>query len=129
MGAADGPAGGFANGGVSFWFADDGLPGVREPLPGDATADVVIVGGGYTGLWTAYYLKGADPSLRVVVLERRFCGYGASGRNGGRLCNGIAGRDRYAALHGHEAAVRLQRAMNETVGEVVRVAAVGSGGG
>jgi len=110
------------NGGISFWFADDGLPAVREPLTGDATADVVIVGGGYTGLWTAYYLKKAAPFLRVTVLEQKFCGYGASGRNGGWLYNGIAGRDRYAKLHGHEAAVRLQRAMNDTVDEVVRVA-------
>ena len=82
-----------------------------------------IVGGGYTGLWTAYYLKKAAPFLRVTVLEQKFCGYGASGRNGGWLYNGIAGRDRYAKLHGHEAAVRLQQAMNETVDEVVRVAA------
>jgi glycine/D-amino acid oxidase-like deaminating enzyme len=110
------------NGGISFWYADDGLPAVREPLPGDATADVVIVGGGYTGLWTAYYLKKSAPFLRIVVLEQKFCGYGASGRNGGWLYNGIAGRDRYARLHGHEAAVRLQQAMNDTVDEVIAVA-------
>ena len=99
------------------------LPIPREPLPGDATADVCIVGGGYTGLWTAYYLKKAAPFLRITVLEQNFCGYGASGRNGGWLYNGIAGRDRYARLHGHEAAVRLQQAMNETVNEVIPVAA------
>ncbi|MGV9450078.1 NAD(P)/FAD-dependent oxidoreductase [Streptomyces sp. NPDC003635] len=110
------------NGGISFWYADDGLPAVREPLSGDSSADVVIVGGGYTGLWTAYYLKKAAPFLRITVLEQKFCGYGASGRNGGWLYNGIAGRDRYAALHGHEAAVALQRAMNRTVDEVVAVA-------
>ncbi|GGM03515.1 FAD-dependent oxidoreductase [Streptomyces fumigatiscleroticus] len=110
------------NGGISFWYADDGLPAVREPLAGDTSADVAIVGGGYTGLWTAYYLKKAAPFLRITVLEQRFCGYGASGRNGGWLYNGVAGRDRYARLHGHEAAVRLQRAMNDTVGEVVRAA-------
>ncbi|MFI6441929.1 NAD(P)/FAD-dependent oxidoreductase [Streptomyces sp. NPDC050759] len=109
------------NGGISFWYADDGFPEAREPLGGDASADVVIVGGGYTGLWTAYYLKKAVPFLRITVLEQKFCGYGASGRNGGWLYNGIAGRDRYAKLHGHEAAVRLQRAMNDTVDEVVRV--------
>src|SRR6478735_4847890 len=111
------------NGGISFWYARTGIPVPREPLPGDGDADVVIVGGGYTGLWTAYYLKKAVPFLRITVLEQKFCGYGASGRNGGWLYNGIAGRDRYARLHGREAAVRLQRAMNDTVDEVVRVAA------
>ncbi|MFJ7149425.1 NAD(P)/FAD-dependent oxidoreductase [Streptomyces sp. NPDC100445] len=110
------------NGGISFWYADDGLPAVREPLSQDASADVVIVGGGYTGLWTAYYLKKAAPFLRITVLEQKFCGYGASGRNGGWLYNGVAGRDRYAKLHGREAAVRLQQAMNHTVAEVVAVA-------
>ncbi|MFJ7422139.1 NAD(P)/FAD-dependent oxidoreductase [Streptomyces uncialis] len=114
---------GTVNGGISYWFTEDGLPAPREPLPGDTSADVVIVGGGYTGLWTAYYLKRADPELRITVLEQRFCGYGASGRNGGWLYNGIAGRDRYARLHGHESAVRLQKAMNGTVAEVIRVAA------
>ena len=118
------PGSGVVNGGISYWYADDGLPAtVREPLAGDTSADVVIVGGGYTGLWTAYYLKKAAPFLRITVLEQRFCGYGASGRNGGWLYNGVAGRDRYASLHGHEAAVRLQRAMNDTVDEVIRVAA------
>ncbi|WP_327291720.1 NAD(P)/FAD-dependent oxidoreductase [Streptomyces sp. NBC_01198] len=112
------------NGGISFWYAGTGIPMPREPLPGDREADVVIVGGGYTGLWTAYYLKQAVPFLRITVLEARFCGYGASGRNGGWLYNGIAGRDRYARLHGHDAAVALQQAMNATVDEVVRVAAV-----
>ncbi|MFD4756645.1 NAD(P)/FAD-dependent oxidoreductase [Streptomyces sp. NPDC058426] len=108
------------NGGISYWWAREGLPAPREPLAGDTRADVCVVGGGYTGLWTAYYLKRALPYLDVAVLERSFCGYGASGRNGGWLYNGIAGRERYARLHGKDAAVRLQRAMNETVAEVVR---------
>ncbi|MFZ3498599.1 NAD(P)/FAD-dependent oxidoreductase [Streptomyces sp. 5.8] len=114
------------NGGISFWYAtDETAPDhpPRAPLTGNTTADVVIVGGGYTGLWTAYYLKTAAPDLRVTVLEQKFCGYGASGRNGGWLYNGIAGRDRYAALHGHQAAQRLQHAMNETVTEVIDTAA------
>ncbi|MDI3407368.1 NAD(P)/FAD-dependent oxidoreductase [Streptomyces cavernicola] len=110
------------NGHISHWFHDHGMPAAREPLTGDATADVCIVGGGYTGLWTAYYLKKAAPFLRITVLEQKFCGYGASGRNGGWLYNGVAGRDRYAKLHGRDAAVRLQNAMNDTVAEVVRVA-------
>lgn len=111
------------NGGISFWYAQDGIPAPREPLTGDATADVCVVGGGFTGLWTAYYLKKAVPFLNITVLEGTFCGYGASGRNGGWLYNGIAGRDTFARKHGHDAAVRLQRAMNDTVDEVVRVAA------
>ncbi|MFF3759115.1 NAD(P)/FAD-dependent oxidoreductase [Streptomyces sp. NPDC002185] len=111
------------NGGISFWYAQEGAPAPREPLPGDTTADVCFVGGGYTGLWTAYYLKKAVPFLNITVLEAKFCGYGASGRNGGWLYNGIAGRDRYAKLHGHEAAVRLQQAMNATVTEVLDVCA------
>jgi glycine/D-amino acid oxidase-like deaminating enzyme len=109
------------NGGVSFWHQQEGPAAPRAPLPGGVEADVCVVGGGYTGLWTAYYLRRALPGLRVVVLEREFCGYGASGRNGGWLYNGVAGRDRYAALHGRPAAEALQRAMTETVDEVVRV--------
>ncbi|WP_433546929.1 NAD(P)/FAD-dependent oxidoreductase [Streptomyces sp. CA-294286] len=117
------PNPGTTNGGISFWYAAEGVPAPREPLPGDTTADLCIVGGGYTGLWTAYYLKKAVPFLRITVLEAKFCGYGASGRNGGWLYHGIAGRDRYARRHGKEAAVRLQQAMNDTVTEVIDTAA------
>ncbi|AXI80000.1 NAD(P)/FAD-dependent oxidoreductase [Peterkaempfera bronchialis] len=111
------------NGGVSFWYSSIGLPEPRPALPGPTEADVCIVGGGFTGLWTAYYLKKADPGLRVVVLERRFCGYGASGRNGGWLYNGFAGRGAFARRYGREAAQAMQRAMNGAVQEVLRVAA------
>jgi glycine/D-amino acid oxidase-like deaminating enzyme len=55
----------------------------RPQLEGDVEADVAVVGAGYTGLWTAYYLARAEPSLRVVVLEAEVAGFGASGRNGG----------------------------------------------
>ena len=53
------------------------------PLEGDATADVVIVGGGYLGLWTAWQLRQLEPELDVVVLDAALCGHGPSGRNGG----------------------------------------------
>src|SRR3569623_3653704 len=75
------------NGAVSHCFSE--LPRPRPALPGDRDADVCIVGAGYTGLWTAYYLKKADPSLRIAMLEARFAGFGASGRNGGWL-SGLA---------------------------------------
>jgi glycine/D-amino acid oxidase-like deaminating enzyme len=110
-----------ANGGVSFWYSAVGLPAPRSPLDGSTEVDVAVVGGGYTGLWTAYYLKQADPSLRVVVLEQRFCGYGASGRNGGWLYNGFAGRGVFAKRYGKPRAVAMQQAMNDAVDEVLHV--------
>ena len=110
------------NGRVSHWY--DGLPAYRPPLPGDRDADVCIVGAGYTGLWTAYYLKRADPSLRIAVLEARFAGFGASGRNGGWLSGLVPGdRNRMAREHGRDGVVAWQRALNEAVDEVIDVAA------
>jgi glycine/D-amino acid oxidase-like deaminating enzyme len=112
------------NGDVSFWWGQAGRPAPRHPLPGSLRADVCIVGAGYTGLWTAYYLKKAAPALRVVVLEARFAGYGASGRNGGWLTNSVTGgREQYLARHGRRGAVGMQSAMNDSVDEVIRVAA------
>jgi NADPH-dependent 2,4-dienoyl-CoA reductase/sulfur reductase-like enzyme len=91
----------FANGGVSFWYRQIGVPDRRAALPGSRSYDVVIVGGGYTGLWTAYYLKKAQPDLRIAILEREFAGFGASGRNGGWLSAEFAGsRKRYAKARG-----------------------------
>jgi glycine/D-amino acid oxidase-like deaminating enzyme len=115
------------NGGISFWLQNAGepFPVARRPaLPGDLAADVCIVGAGYTGLWTAYYLKRADPGLDVVVLEREVAGFGASGRNGGWLSGLIPGsRERLAVLHGRQSVLDLQRAMNQAVDEVIAVAA------
>ncbi|HEU5025999.1 MAG TPA: FAD-binding oxidoreductase [Spirillospora sp.] len=115
---------GFANGGVSHWYLPAGRPEPGPRLPGPRHADVCVVGAGYTGLWTAYYLKRARPELEIVVLEREFAGFGASGRNGGWVLGEIAGsRERYAARHGRIAAVALQHAMFDAVDEVIRVAA------
>ncbi|TDP90922.1 glycine/D-amino acid oxidase-like deaminating enzyme [Leucobacter luti] len=112
------------NGNVSHWWEQIGAPKPRPELPGNLTADVAIVGAGYTGLWTAYYLKQAQPDLRIVIVEQRHVGYGASGRNGGWLTAAITGgREQYVKSHGRDAAERFQRAMNETVDEVIRVAA------
>ena len=79
------------NGGVSFWWQQVGLPVPTDRLDGDATCDVAIVGGGLTGLWTAYYLHEADPTLDIRVVEAEFAGFGASGRNGGWLSSELAG--------------------------------------
>nr|WP_246080614.1 FAD-dependent oxidoreductase [Nonomuraea mesophila] len=113
----------FANGGVSFWYRQIGLPARRPPLPGPRDYDVAIVGGGYTGLWTAYYLKQADPGLRIAILEQEFAGFGASGRNGGWLSAEFAGsRKRHAKTRGRQAMIDLQHAMFRSVDEVIAVA-------
>ena len=108
------------NGGVSHWYSR--LPDPRAALPGDRDADVCIVGAGYTGLWTAYYLKRADPALRITVLEARFAGFGASGRNGGWLAGLAPGsRALLAKRHGRDSVITWQRMLNETVDEVIAV--------
>jgi glycine/D-amino acid oxidase-like deaminating enzyme len=110
------------NGRISNWYRE--LPAYRPALPGDRDADVCIVGAGYTGLWTAYYLKRADPSLRIAVLEARFAGFGASGRNGGWLSGLVPGdRNAMARQHGRDGVVAWQRALNDSVDEVIDVAA------
>ncbi len=111
-----------ANAPVSHWYPQ--APDLRPALPGDRDADVCIVGAGYTGLWTAYYLKQLDPALRITVLEARFAGFGASGRNGGWLSGLPPGnREVLAAEHGRDAVVAWQRALNDAVDEVIAVAA------
>lgn len=110
------------NGRVSHWWQQIGIPPQRPALPGDAVCDVAIIGAGYTGLWSAYYLKQAQPDLRIIIVEQEHVGYGASGRNGGWLTNSITGgREQYVKAFGTEAAERFQRTMNETVDEVIRV--------
>jgi glycine/D-amino acid oxidase-like deaminating enzyme len=105
---------------LGFWWRSlGGPPPARAPLPGPTQADVAIVGAGYTGLWTAYYLKRADPSLRIVILEREVAGYGASGRNGGWVSGFFSGPARvYERRAGREGFLALQRAMFATVDEV-----------
>jgi glycine/D-amino acid oxidase-like deaminating enzyme len=112
---------------LSLWHAtmtaeEWGPP--RTSLAGSTDVDVAIVGGGYTGLWTAYYLAERDPSLRILVIEAEQVGFGASGRNGG-WCSALLpmGLDAIAAVSDRAAATRLQRTMNDTVGEVGRVVA------
>ena len=110
------------NGEISHWF-DGARPQYRPALTEDAEADVCIVGAGLTGLWTAYYLKRADPTLRITVLEAEFAGFGASGRNGGWVSGLLPGsRARWARQHGRGPVLDLQDAMNAAVDEVIEVA-------
>lgn len=111
---------------LSLWWS--GLPDelvrpVGRPLPGDTTADVAIIGGGYTGLWTAYYLTRRDPSLRVVVIEAQQAGFGASGRNGGWASALFpASLEALARRTSREDAIRMKRTMIASVDEIDCVA-------
>jgi glycine/D-amino acid oxidase-like deaminating enzyme len=104
----------------SLWL--DGLPGTlapRPPLTRDVSCDVAVVGAGFTGLWTAYYLKRQQPDARVVVVEREVAGFGPSGRNGGWVSAGIAGQWHvYAARSGADAVLRAERATDAAVDEI-----------
>ena len=93
--------------------------GPRAALDGDLDVDVAIIGGGLTGLWTAWYLKERNPDLSIAVLEKEIAGFGASGRNGG-WCSALFPRST-ASLersYGREAALAMRRAMIATVDEV-----------
>lgn len=103
--------------GLSLWHdtLEESLA-PRPALPGDVEADVAIVGAGYTGLWTAYWLTRLQPDLRIVIVEKEIAGFGASGRNGG-WCSALfpTSLTRIAREGGREGAIALQRAMNATV--------------
>ncbi len=111
--------------GVSRWLAQLSPLGPPRPaLSGFREADVCIVGGGFTGLWTAYELRRADPSLEVVVLEAEVAGFGASGRNGGWVLGDLAGsKEVWATRRGRDAVVAQDRAIADTVAEIGAVIA------
>lgn len=109
---------------ISLWHETAGDTWEPRPaLMGDIEVDVAIVGAGYTGLWTAYYLAEARPDLKIAILEAEVAGFGASGRNGG-WCSALfpASLDKVAAGSSREAALTQDRAMRATVDEVIRVA-------
>ena len=108
------------SGRLGFWWRSVGGPArLRTPLEGPADADVAIVGAGYTGLWTAYYLARARPSLRIVVIEREIAGFGASGRNAGWVSGFFTGPARaYIRSSSRERYTALAREMFKTVDEI-----------
>lgn len=102
--------------GISLWLEQAGDLTPRAPLPGPIDVDVAIVGAGFTGLWSAYYLKKADPSLRIAVVEKEIAAYGASGRNGGWCYGHLNGSlERYAAESSRELAVAMKKENERTV--------------
>lgn len=104
--------------GISYWLREALARDPGEscpPLRGDISADVVILGGGYTGLWTAWFVAERAPGMDVVVLERDVCGSGASGRNGGFVGSWWDDAAALAHRYGDEAALAACRASAESV--------------
>ena len=110
----------------SLWWSqlDAASLAARPALAGDRDHDVVIVGGGLTGLWSAYYLLDRDPTVRVAVVEQAVVGAGASGRNGG-WCSALLPIEwaDLAERSGREATIAFQRAADDTLREIERVVA------
>ena len=94
----------------------------REKLSSDIETDVAIIGAGFSGLWTAYYLKKLMPNSRIVIIDANEVGFGASGRNGG-WCSGFMPNsiDELAELHGREAAIEMYRQSFATLDEIESV--------
>jgi glycine/D-amino acid oxidase-like deaminating enzyme len=108
----------------SLWLDQlDGPLAPRPGLSGDLDCDVAIVGAGFTGLWTAYYLRRLAPQRRVVVVEREIAGFGASGRNGGWAVGGIVGSAAaFGLARDPERHRRAERATYEAIDEIGAVA-------
>lgn len=112
-----------SEGGLRSLWADTMPNGMtaspRSSLAGGIDVDVAIVGAGFTGLWTAYYLHQADPSIRVAIVEREEAGFGASGRNGGWVTSSLPmSAPSLVAVGGSDAAARMHRAMINTIDEI-----------
>lgn len=109
--------------GTFYWHATCGEDLAPRPaLARDETVDVAILGGGFSGLWTAYFLLRARPGLKVAVVERQICGFGASGRNGGwcspRYPVLIDDLERRFGADSARATIRAQSAIIEEVAQV-----------
>jgi glycine/D-amino acid oxidase-like deaminating enzyme len=108
----------------SWWLREalaaetDDLASAAPPLAGSITADVVIVGGGYTGLWAAWHLTEQAPGARIVVLESDICGGGPSGRNGGFVTGWWDELPTLIERHGRDGALAIAREIDAAVDEI-----------
>lgn len=106
---------------LGYWWEEaGGLPAARPPLEGEHEADVVVVGGGYTGMWAAWYAKELEPQARVILLEASVCGEGPSGRNGGFVNTLWFSLPNMRRRFGDEGALAVARAAQAAVDEVGR---------
>lgn len=105
---------------TGYWLTEalGGAPLETEALEGERRADVAILGGGFTGLWTALRLKELEPTLDVAIVEKNFCGSGASGRNGGFCMTWSSKIHTLVKLCGAQEGLRLYRATDDAVGAI-----------
>ena len=105
-----------------YWIEEAGLEGMPSlpALTEDTEADVVIVGGGYTGLWAAWWAKQQEPGARVVLLEADHCGFGPSGRNGGFVNSMSFSLPTMRRYFGDRAAIAMVHAGDESVRAIGR---------
>jgi glycine/D-amino acid oxidase-like deaminating enzyme len=101
-----------------YWIEEAGSQPTYPPLEGERQFDAIVVGGGFTGLWTAFHLKTAEPDLKVALLESHRIGHGPSGRNGGFVDAMWVSFASLGARYGDEAALRLARASERSVTQV-----------
>lgn len=101
-----------------YWIAEAGSPPELPALDRNLDADVVIVGGGFTGMWTAWHLSGADPDLRIVLLDSHRIGHGPSGRNGGFADSMWVSFASLSKRYGLPAAVEIARASEDSVRQI-----------
>ncbi|MBU6348341.1 MAG: FAD-dependent oxidoreductase, partial [Actinomycetales bacterium] len=108
----------------SLWAEFSGPAKVRPGLKRDAEVDVAIIGAGFTGLWTAYYLQKFAPELKIAVLEANHVGFGASGRNGG-WCSALfpTSTSKLSAKFGSTQARRMYQAMVDNLQQISEVIA------
>jgi len=113
---------------ISLWMDQLDEPLLARPaLEQDAQVDVVIIGAGYTGLWTAYYLKRQAPELQIAIVEGQTAGFGASGRNGGWVMGNLLGEDRLLAglsAESRRASFDLLHAIPDEVADVIEREAI-----
>jgi glycine/D-amino acid oxidase-like deaminating enzyme len=112
------PAGDARNPWLREALADEGDPPPAPALSRSATTDVAIVGGGYTGLWTAWQLAERDPGLRITLIEQDICGGGPSGRNGGFVNAWWDELETLADVHGPDAGLAAAREVAASVHEL-----------
>ena len=101
-----------------FWLSQEERPEANAILDGEVTADVVVLGGGFSGMWTAWLIREAEPNARVVLLEAGVCGHGPSGRNGGFANSMWFGLGSMRDSFGDEGTRALAEAAESAIGEI-----------